>query len=73
MIYMLLFWLRRFVDFIREKVKFTTLTTDFSSPPSTEGVESTRGNSVCLSVCLCVRNHFLDALASLDFKLSVSE
>ena len=28
---------------------------DFSSPPSTEGVESTRGNSVCLSVCLSVR------------------
>ena len=26
---MLLFWLRRFVDFIREKVKFLTLTTDF--------------------------------------------
>ena len=26
----------------------------FYSTPSTEGVESTRGNSVCLSVCLCV-------------------
>ena len=30
----------------------------FYSTPSTEGVESTRGNSVCLSVCLFVRNHF---------------
>ena len=29
----------------------------FSSTPSTEGVESTRGNSVCVSVCLSVRNH----------------
>ena len=27
----------------------------FYSTPSTEGVESTRGNSVCLSVCLSVR------------------
>ena len=26
----------------------------FFSTPSTEGVESTRGNSVCLSVCVCV-------------------
>ena len=31
---------------------------DFYSTPSTEGVESTRGNSVCLCVCLFVRNHF---------------
>ena len=30
----------------------------FYSTPSTEGVESTRGNSVCVSVCLFVRNHF---------------
>ena len=30
----------------------------FYSTPSTEGVESTRGNSVCLSVCVSVRNHF---------------
>ena len=27
---------------------------DFYSTPSTEGVESTRGNSVCLCVCVCV-------------------
>ena len=32
--------------------------TNFYSTPSTEGVESTRGNSVCLSVCVFVRNHF---------------
>ena len=30
----------------------------FYSTPSTEGVESTRGNFVCLSVCLFVRHHF---------------
>ena len=30
----------------------------FYSTPSTEGVESTRGNSVRLSVCLFVRHHF---------------
>ena len=30
----------------------------FYSAPSTEGVECTRGNSVCVSVCLFVRNHF---------------
>ena len=30
----------------------------FYSTPSTERVESTRGNSVCLCVCVFVRNHF---------------
>ena len=30
----------------------------FYSTPSTEGVESTRGNSVGLCVCVFVRNHF---------------
>ena len=30
----------------------------FYSTPSTKGVESTRGNSVSLSVCLSVRNHY---------------
>ena len=33
---------------------FDPLKRGFYSTPSTEGVESTRGNSVCLSVCLSV-------------------
>ena len=48
-------------------INVETFLTFFYSTPSTEGVESTRGNSVCLSVCLSVcasvypfvRNHFL--------------
>ena len=39
---------RSHLDFHLEKLIFT----------SVEGVESTRGNSVCVSVCLFVRNHY---------------
>ena len=47
---------------IQKKLIFQGMLLSFHSPPPTGGVESIRGNSVCLSVrlyvCTSVRHHF---------------